>query len=493
MITIHIMKKRLSILLGLSTALLAQVSLAQYQVIPEPANIKLSQSTTKKLNIIQEKKNAQLGPEAYKLTLTPKGSIIEYSTPVGRSFAIVTLEQLSDQLKTSPDGIPTSVISDQPTLPWRGMMIDVARHYMPMKDIKTLVDTMHFYKLNKLHIHLTDDQGWRLPIPGYPKLKTISSKREEMEGNKTPSEGMYTKEELKALVKYCADRGIEVIPEIDVPGHNQALAAAYPEFFCSPEPGLKVRTTAGVSKDLLCPQKTEGIKFMGAVFDELKDIFPSKIVHLGGDEAPTDKWQTCPLCKEARAKKNQKDCHDQMRDFFETMTQMLVKRGKEPQFWYEDNASIYKKGQTVFTWRMGKTPSTIKHTHDAGLKLILAPGEHCYFDYPQLPQHNNRGWMGRITLEQAYNLDPTYQLPKDQNDHIVGVHCTMWTEYLPTMDQVLYRAYPRAMALAEKGWTPKESWSWDKFQQKVQAHKPSFEKRFNHSLERTPDNEKPFK
>ena len=166
---------------------------------------------------------------------------------------------------------------------------------------------MAYYKFNKLQIHLTDDQGWRLPVPGYPKLKSISSKRKESMRNGIPHEGMYTKQELKELVAYCAARGIEVIPEIDVPGHNQALAAAYPEFFCFPNPDTKVKTDEGVTLHLICPHKPEVWKFYAAVFKELKDIFPSGIVHLGGDEAPLEKtWAKCPLSIQYREQKGMK-------------------------------------------------------------------------------------------------------------------------------------------------------------------------------------------
>ena len=356
---------------------------------------------------------------------------------------------------------------------------------------------MAYYKFNKLQLHLTDDQGWRLPVPGYPRLKSVASKRAESFGNGTPHEGMYTREELKELVAYCAERGIEVIPEIDLPGHNQALAAAYPEFFCFPDPGTKVRTTGGVSLHLVCPHKPEIWKFYSAVFDALKDIFPSKIVHLGGDEAPLEKtWEKCPLSVKYRQKKGMKDVHEELKEFEGKMASMLAARGKRPQLWYEKpwaEAGIYRKGDTVFTWRMGLTPSTITETKKQGLPLIIAAGEHCYLDYPQIPGQDNRGWMPTTTLEQSYKLDPAYGRPEKETDHIIGVQATMWAEQLPTLNHLLYRTYPRAMAIAEAGWTPMNVRSWDNFRRKVADHRAFVLKRFNYDLERTKENEPPFK
>lgn len=465
---------------------------AQYDVIPAPQEIDLAEGTTRNLAVRAQKEAASLPASGYKLKLAPEGVFIQYRDKAGLDYALVTLEQLKDQLKTSPEGIPAGVIADHPVYPWRGMMADVARHYMPLADLKKFVDVMHFYKFNKLHLHLTDDQGWRLPVPGYPKLKTIASKRKDSEGDGKPHSGFYTAKELKELVAYCAERNIEVMPEIDMPGHNQALAAAYPELFCDPLPKIDVRTTGGVSKELVCPCKKETIKFYNAVFDSLKDIFPSSFVHLGGDEAPTDRWETCPVCQKSRAKHKMKDTHEQMGAFFATMTDLLAKRGKQPQFWFENNASIYQKGQTVYSWRLGLTPSTIDKTREAGLKLILTPGEHCYLDYPQMEGHSNRGWMPRTTLEQSYRFQPTYGRPAAEVEHIVGVHCTLWAECLPTLEHTLYRAYPRAMAIAEAGWTQPERRSWSDFQKRLEAHQKSFPARFKYTLERTPTNEPHF-
>ncbi|WP_290531388.1 family 20 glycosylhydrolase [Akkermansia sp.] len=352
---------------------------------------------------------------------------------------------------------------------------------------------MAYYKFNKLHLHLTDNQGWRLPVPGYPRLKSVASKRAETFGDGIPHEGMYTREELKELVAYCAERGIEVIPEIDVPGHNEALAAAYPEFFCFPKPDMKVRTVAGNSKELVCPQKPEVWKFYAAVFKELKDIFPSKIVHLGGDEAPTELWEKCPLCRQARAKASMRDEQEQMRDFFARMTSLLAKNGQTPQFWYEGNAGIYHPGETVYAWRQDQARQSIDKTKKAGLNLIMASNEYCYLDFPQIQGQYNWGWMQTTTLRKCYELDPAFGKSPQETGHIRGVHAAAWAEHLPDLNHLLYRVYPRAMAIAEAGWSPMNVRSWDNFRRKVADHRAFVLKRFNYDLERTKENEPPFR
>ncbi len=333
----------------------------------------------------------------------------------------------------------------------------------------------------------------QLPVPGYPKLKSVASRREESFGDGIPHEGMYTKQELKELVAYCAALGIEVIPEIDMPGHNQALHAAYPEFFCFPKPDMNVRTTAGNSKELVCPQKPEVWKFYASVFNELKDIFPSGIVHLGGDEAPTELWEKCPLCQEARTRAAMKDEQEQMKAFFAKTAALLAKNGQTPQFWYEGNAGIYHPGETVYAWRQGQALQSIEKTKKAGLNLIMASSEYCYLDFPQIQGQRNWGWMKTTTLQKCYDLDPAFGKPEKEAGHIRGVHAPVWAERLPDLNHLLYRAYPRACAIAEAGWSPMGVRSWENFRRKLADHRQFILKRFNYDMERTQGNEPAFR
>ena len=305
-------------------------------------------------------------------------------------------------------------------------MIDPARYFWKVDDIKKFIDVIAAYKFNKLHIHLTDDDGWRFPVPGYPKLESIGSKRAGTAGDKIPHEGMYSKAELKDIVQYAANHHIEVIPEIDVPDHSQALIAAYPEMACFPNPNLKVRDHMGESDGLLCASKEQVWKFYRAAFDELKEIFPSPLVHLGGDEAATTQWDKCPSCMEQRKKENLKDHREQVGSFFTKMTKELETRGKKPLFWYEEYSSGYPEGSTVYTWRQGKTPATIKQTREKKLNLICSAGEFCYFNRSQVQGDVGAGPLS--PLENCVMQDPGYNLPLEDQKHIIGVEVTLWGE-----------------------------------------------------------------
>ena len=466
---------------------------AQYSIIPEPSRTELKQETATTLQLLSDREAPSLGTDAYRLTVTPQGAHLASGGKEGRIYGLATLRQLRDQLTEQPEGIPCGVITDEPRYPWRGLMVDPARHFIPVKDLEKFVDLMAYYKFNKLHLHLKDNQGWRLPVPGYPKLKSVASRRAESFGDGIPHEGMYTKQELKGLVEYCAKRGIEVIPEIDMPGHNQALHAAYPEFFCLPKPDMNVRTTAGNSRELVCPQKPEVWEFYAAVFKELKDIFPSGTVHLGGDEAPTELWGKCPLCREARTKTGMKDEQEQMRAFFAKTTVLLAKNGQTPQFWYEGNAGIYHPGETVYAWRQDQALQSIEKTKKAGLNLIMASNEYCYLDFPQIQGQRNWGWMKTTTLQKCYELDPAFGKPEKEAGHIRGVHAPVWAERLPDLDHLLYRAYPRACAIAEAGWSPMSVRSWENFRRKLADHRQFILKRFNYDMKRTQGNEPAFR
>ena len=435
---------------------------AQYSIIPEPSRTELKQETATTLQLLSDREAPSLRTDAYRLTVTPQGAHLASGGKEGRIYGLATLRQLRDQLAEQPEGIPCGVITDEPRYPWRGLMVDPARHFIPVKDLEKFVDLMAYYKFNKLHLHLTDNQGWRLPVPGYPKLKSVASRRAESFGDGIPHEGMYTKQELKELVAYCAALGIEVIPEIDVPGHNQALAAAYPEFFCFPKPDMNVRTTAGNSKELVCPQKPEV-------------------------------WEKCPLCREARTKTGMKDEQEQMRAFFAKTTVLLAKNGQTPQFWYEGNAGIYHPGETVYAWRQDQALQSIEKTKKAGLNLIMASNEYCYLDFPQIQGQRNWGWMKTTTLQKCYELDPAFGKPEKEAGHIRGVHAPVWAERLPDLDHLLYRAYPRACAIAEAGWSPMSVRSWENFRRKLADHRQFILKRFNYDMKRTQGNEPAFR
>lgn len=451
------MLKQIAIITCFCANLLAQeyITPSGFSIIPEPQNITPLSGHSNKLDVISYSPLKDGKPESYILKITPQGTTISYADASGKFYAEQSLEQIKKQYKDQ--AAPCAIITDAPRYPWRGLLIDPPRHFYPVEDLKLFIRNMAKYKFNILHLRLNDDQGWRFPIPGYPKLISIASKREETSGNKTPHEGFYSKKDLKDIVAYAKQFHVEVVPEIDAPGHNQSLAAAYPELICFPNPDLKVRTTEGISKELVCPANPEVWKFYQAVFKELKEIFPSQSIHLGGDEAPTENWEKCPACKALRDKHKLATVHDEMTYFLTKINQLVKQNGKQGLFWFEETSPGYPEGSTVYTWRMGRTPSVIKLAREQKLKLICTPGEYAYLDYS----------YEQTPLKQVYEFDPSYNLPTDQQAHIQGVEATLWAERIPDMKKVFQMAYPRAYAIAEAGWSPMNVRSWKNFERKL--------------------------
>lgn len=484
-----------------STAVLALMPLAAaapslqerpYLLIPEPQRVAVESGSCSAAKILGKKLEPSLGDEGYRLKLTPGGVSIAAGGRAGLFYAQQTLDQLRAQYRGKK--IPCGTIEDKPRFGWRSIMIDSARHFIPVEDVKKFIDVMAAYKFNKLHMHLTDDQGWRIPVPGYPKLESIASKRSETFGDGKPHGGMYTKAQLKELVKYAAARQIEIIPEIDIPGHNQALCAAYPEFLCFPDKNLKVRTTAGISHTLICPGNPDVWKFYAALFRELKDIFPSSYVHLGGDEAPVDNWAKCPKCAKLRREMKieesdaMKAAHKQNVEVFLRLGEMLANIGKKPVFWYEASLGKYPDGSMATVWR-GEGPRRVWTTSGEQTDVICAPHTKCYFDYPQLPGdwpsgQPDTGWMPVNTLENAYSLDPGAGLGEEELKRVRGVECCHWSERIPNLERLFYQAYPRALAIAEAGWSPMEARDLGRFLKKVEFHKKYLKDKWGIDAER---------
>ncbi|QDH78557.1 beta-N-acetylhexosaminidase [Echinicola soli] len=429
-------------------------------------------STTSNVGIIKLTKDLSIkNAEGYELEITPRSISLKAATAQGMFYAVQTLKQIiQSSLYQHSSALPCLRIKDQPRFSYRGLMLDPARHFLPIEDLKKYVEVMAGYKYNKLHLHLTDDQGWRLEIKKYPKLTTIGSRRDGMNGDKTPRNGFYTQEEMKDFVQFAAERHVEVIPEFDLPGHSVAAIASYPELKLScADTVTKVRNHEGVSKDILCVGNDTVFTFIDDVIKEMSSIFPSKMFHIGGDEAPLDAWKNCAPCQALKKEHHLTTDQELFAYFFKRVNQSLTKYQKEPLFWYELDVPEYLENSTIFLWRMGSAAKVLAAAKKNNYEVICSPGEYAYFDYPQwkdgLP---NVDWMGVITLQKVYQFDPAYTFnKKQQKKYIRGVEAPVWGESVKDLFRAFYMTYPRALALAEVGWTEMPQRNWDTFKSKL--------------------------
>ena len=401
-------------------------------------------------------------PEGYRLEVGKRGITIAGRTDRGVFYGLMTLSQL---LIAQPQQLAQQRIVDQPRVALRELMVDPVRTFIPLEELRNIVVEMARYKLNALHLHLTDDQAWRIQIEAYPKLTAMSSLRPAMDDMQYASPGFYTQQEMRDFVAFAAQYHVMVIPEIEMPGHAVAALHAYPELR-SDGKQVPIRTTCGVSNQLLNPAMESTYRFLFTVFDELAKVFPAPYIHLGGDEAgqpPLGEWTNDSLCialmdqlgiTSRDGSENwrlQKHLFDRVIDYLKT------RHNKTPMFWYETDFKTIQPGCVTFSWRHGLTAKAIETAMANGAKIMLSPGEHCYFDYPMvagdMPEVN---WgMPTISLEQAYQLDPAWGKGEAfERDYLFGVTGTLWSECMPTPERIAYQAYPRAMALAEVGWTP---------------------------------------
>lgn len=437
------------------------------KMVKQRMGIDLNQSTSRKgAKIILQLDKTLSGREHYTIEVDKKQILISGATPVAVFYAVQTLDQvmLGDVYSTLRHEVAALKIDDAPRFGFRALMLDPARHFLPLSDVKFFVDQMVRYKYNVLQLHLTDDQGWRVAIESHPKLA---------------SKQHYTRQELRELIAYARERGVDVIPEVDVPGHTVAILAAYPELACKHQQGVekKVGTTTNM---MLCASKENVYTVMADVVREVASIFDSPYFHLGGDEAAVPKnWAQCEDCLAMMQRLGYDKPTQLMIPFFDKVLGEVRKAGKKPILWCElnniwppadDYLFPYPKDVTLVTWRNALTPTCLELTKKNGHPLIMAPGEHAYLDYPQykndFPEFNNWG-MPTTTLQKTYELDPAYGMNVEDAAHVMGVMGTLWAEAIPDVNRATYMAFPRALALAEAGWTQMESRSWDGFKQRV--------------------------
>lgn len=411
-----------------------------------------------------------LHPEGYRIRIREDGIRIFFREPAGAFYAQQTLLQL-----VSPEGtFPCLDIEDAPRFAYRGMHLDVGRHFFPVEFVKKYIDVLARHKMNYFHWHLTEDQGWRIEIKKYPRLQEVAAWRKEtLKGHYSDQPhqfdgkrygGYYTQEEIKEVVEYARQRHVTIIPEIEMPGHAQAVLAAYPELSCHGKP-VEVATKWGVFENVLCP-KEETFEFLENVLLEVMELFPGPYIHIGGDECPKAQWKESAFCQDLMQKEGLKDEHELQSYFIRRIDKFLTGHGKKLIGWDEILEGGLSPNATVMSWR--GVQGGIEAAH-AGHDVIMSPTSHCYFDYYQ-SQHPREPLAigGYLPLEKVYSFEPVpAELTAEQAKHILGAQGNVWTEYMPTSTQVEYMAFPRALALAEVLWTPAEQRDFEGFQKRL--------------------------
>ena len=423
-----------------------------------------------------------LPAEGYELNVDGEGIEVRASQFPGFLYALQSLEQLLPAAvygtEPAPDAaweVPCVKIADAPRFAYRGMHLDVARHFFSVDEVKRYIDVMAIHKLNTLHWHLTDDQGWRIEIKRYPELTAVGSIRKATVVRKewgtydgTPYGGFYKQDEIRDVVKYAADRGVTVIPEIDLPGHMLAALTAYPELGCTGGP-YEVWGRWGVADDVLCPGREKTFEFLEGVLTEVMELFPSEYIHIGGDECPKVRWEKCPRCQAKIRQLGLKDDGEHTAEHYlqsyvtDRIGKFLARHGRRIIGWDEILEGRAPSDAVVMSWRGSEGGiAAAKLGHD----VIMTPNSHFYFDYYQSLDTDAEpfGIGGYIPMEQVYSYDPAFpELTPEQQKHILGVQANLWTEYVLSDEHLEYMLLPRLAALSEVQWCLPETKDWNRF------------------------------
>jgi len=421
-----------------------------------------------------------IGDETYKIEINQHNIIVSGKTANGVFYGIQTLRKSLPIIQHAENVImPAAVITDSPRFAYRGMMLDVARHFFPVDFVKEYIDLLALHNMNTFHWHLTDDQGWRIEIKKYPLLTKIGSIRKHTTlgrnsslDDETPYGGFYTQQQAREIVEYAKERYITVIPEIDMPGHMLGVLAAYPELGCTGGP-YQVSGNWGVFDDILCAGNEKTYQFIQDVMDELMDIFPSKYIHLGGDEAPKTRWTTCEKCQgkiKSLEIKGDKECTAENRlqgYLVSRIEKYLNQKGRKIIGWDEILEGDVQKSATIMSWR--GVEGGIKASrlgHDA----IMTPVSYCYFDYYQTDKTWNEPLLigGNLNMEKTYSYQPVPDsLTAAEKKHIIGVQGNLWTEYIVCPSLAEYQVLPRMAALSEVQWMQYDKKNYPDFKQRL--------------------------
>lgn len=450
--------------------------------IEENSNLSLFKEVSLEiLNVNQ--KNVPSNSENYWLDIVRNHISLRAYSERGIFYAMQTLFQIifQAQIETSDHRQESSIakvllpqlkIEDSPRFTYRGFMLDVGRHFQPIPEIKDLIDIMAYYKFNKFHWHLTEDQGWRIEIDAFPKLTEIGSKRNDtqiggflskkMRGK--PHEGFYTKNEIREIISYAAERYIEVIPEIDIPGHSRAAIAAYPELSCQKQQ-LPVATKFGIHTTICCAGQDFTYFFLEKIFYEICELFPSNIIHIGGDEAPKKYWKTCPKCQQKIKEENLKDEYDLQVYFTNRIAHLLELKEKKFMVWNDILDPNLKESSYVQYWV--RNQEKVKGALEKGHKVVNSHFFHYYLDYKYCLH----------PLRKVYNYEPLFSgLSPQASKNLIGIEAPLWTEWVPNRERLHWQVFPRLLAVAESAWTLPKNKNYRRFKGILKKHYPILHK-----------------
>ncbi len=452
-------------------------------------------ATSNSIQITSLTQQEGLKAAGYHLQSTTKGVVITGNSAAGSFYGMQTLLQLLPTEKSKALSIPVVQVDDQPRFAYRGAMLDVGRHFLPVSFIKKYLDYLALHKLNYFHWHLTEDQGWRIEIKKYPNLTKVGAWRNGTIVGRYPGKGndnrrdggFYTQEQVKEIVQYAADRFITVIPEIEMPGHSGAAIAAYPMLSCFPNQKTVipdnmiaeksklelasgrvklVQETWGVHSDVYAPTEYT-FKFLEDVLDEVMALFPSKYIHVGGDECPKDAWKKSEFCQQLIKEKGLKDEHGLQSYFIQRMEQYINKKGRTLIGWDEILEGGLAPNAIVMSWRGEEGGiAAAKENH----QVIMTPGSHVYLDHSQTNNEDSVTIGGFLTMETVYSYEPVpKELTAQQATYVLGAQGNVWTEYMSNPSKVEYMLFPRLSALSEVLWSAKENKNWPAFQTKMES------------------------
>lgn len=424
-----------------------------------------------------------LGREGYSLSVTPENIVLSANDPAGLFYGVQTLLQMIPPVKSSaPVSIPCAEITDYPRFGWRGLMLDVSRHFFSKDEVKKFIDQMVKYKYNTFHWHLTDDNGWRIEIKAYPKLTGIGawsvarsgrygSFEPEAPGEPATYGGFYTQDDIREIVKYAADRFVIIVPEVDVPAHSRAALAAYPEISCTGKSTtVSAGTSNGIGENVFCVGNEQNFNMLDAVFGEIAELFPGEYIHIGGDEANREFWKNCPKCRQRMEEEHLESLPELQSYFSRRVGKIIASKGKQMIGWDEILEGGLAPGAAVMSWRGMEGAIAAA---GAGHEAVMSPTSFCYFDYLQGEKNIERNSFGFLRAKRVYEFEP---VPEGVDPkYILGGQGNVWSEFIPNYRRVEYMTWPRALVLSEVLWSPAGNRNWNEFVPRMEAQFPRFD------------------